>query len=128
MRSWTPPVEHDLLWRDDGGVCCCCGGGGGGDGGGRGGGEGGGRAGREGREAPNSSMYPGSNSLRREAENQDGEKFLHHACMCCLCVVSLYTDLDLNECRKYLPYANNVNYSTPNAEDSLIVQNSHKTL
>lgn len=67
MRSWTPPAEHGLLWGVDNGVCCC----GGGEGEEIGGGEGGGRAGREGGEVPNSLMYPGSNSLKRETENEN---------------------------------------------------------
>lgn len=48
MRSWTPPAEDGLLWRDDVGVCCC------GDREERGGGEGG--AGTEGRLVSNSLM------------------------------------------------------------------------
>ena len=65
MRSWTPPAEDGLLWGD-GGVCClCCVGGGG---------EGGGRAGTEGGEVPNSSVYPGLNSLRRETEKENVDK------------------------------------------------------
>lgn len=69
MRNWTPPVEHGLLWWNDGGLCsgCCCGVGGG-DREARGGGEGGGRAGTEGHQVPNSSMYPGSNSLRTDRQ------------------------------------------------------------
>lgn len=67
MRNWTPPAEHRLLWWDDGGACCC--GGGAGDGEERGG-EGGGRAGTEGRDVQNSSMYSGSNSLRRDRKSK----------------------------------------------------------
>lgn len=57
-------AEHGPQWWDEGGVCCCCGGNREG-----GGGEGGGRAGRDGYEVPNSSIYPGSISLNRQAEN-----------------------------------------------------------
>lgn len=88
MRSWTPPAEHGLLWWDGVGVCCCCGGG---DSEERGGGEGGGRAGTEGREAPNSSMYPGSNSLRRETEN---ENIIFLQCFVCYTIIYIVVNAE----------------------------------
>lgn len=54
MRSWTPPAAAGLLcWKD----CCWAAGEGG---------EGGGSAGTEEADVPNSSMNPGSSSLKRE--------------------------------------------------------------
>lgn len=82
MRSWTPPAEHGLLWWDDGGVCCC---GGAGDGDERG--EGGGRAGTEGRDVQNSSIYPGSNSLRRDRKSKG---YVNVSCLSALSVENCF--------------------------------------
>lgn len=68
MRSWT--AEHGGLWCNDRCVfCSCCSCGGGGDGMEEGGG-GAGRAERETVEGINSSMYPGSSSLRKNIDRK----------------------------------------------------------